>query len=218
MKKYYLLKNSKQEGPFDLSELKKKNVNKDTQIWYEGLENWTTIGEVDELHELLVTPPPPPTPIPQIKKKRKWGFIFTSIIILITAGLVVSYLIYNADNADNDSDKSSSTYQEKVMTVEQIEQNDPSRFLKASGTYNKNFWGTAMKIHGEIENIATVANYKDVVVEVIFYSETETELDRKQYTIYDYFPAHSTKSFEIKADKPAGCNKLGWEAKSAKTY
>lgn len=59
MKKYFLHDGSQQAGPFDIEELKTKNLNRDTPIWFEGLEEWTTISKVDELKEIITVTPPP---------------------------------------------------------------------------------------------------------------------------------------------------------------
>lgn len=59
MKKYFLHDGSQQAGPFDIEELKSKNLNRDTPIWCEGLEEWTTISKVDELKEIITATPPP---------------------------------------------------------------------------------------------------------------------------------------------------------------
>ena len=135
----------------------------------------------------------------------------------ITALFALCLSILSCNNR-GPGETSAASYQQQVQTVEEIEKADPARFLDASGTYNQNFWGTAMKVHGTIKNNATVANYKDVVVEIVFYSQTDTELDRKRYTIYDFFTAHSSKGFELKIDRPKACAKLGWTAVSAVPY
>jgi hypothetical protein len=59
MKKYFLHDGSQQTGPFDIEELKLKNLNRDTPIWFEGLDEWTAIGKVDELKEIITATPPP---------------------------------------------------------------------------------------------------------------------------------------------------------------
>ncbi|MEI7801712.1 MAG: DUF4330 family protein [Bacteroidota bacterium] len=70
MKKYFLIdKNNLQDGPFDLDELKSKEIKRETAVWFEGLLDWTKAGEVDELKSLFVIAPPPipkatPPPIP----------------------------------------------------------------------------------------------------------------------------------------------------------
>lgn len=59
MKKYFIHNGSGQEGPFDIEELKLKNIVKDTPIWYEGLKAWTTAGQVEEINNILLKNPPP---------------------------------------------------------------------------------------------------------------------------------------------------------------
>jgi hypothetical protein len=61
-----------QQGPFTLEELQAKNITAETPVWYEGLPDWTTAGQVEELKAILVhTPPPfhavPVTPVEQPK-------------------------------------------------------------------------------------------------------------------------------------------------------
>ena len=82
MKIYFLHNGTEQEGPFDIKDLKGKEVNADTPIWFEGQVEWTTVKEVPELKELMkVTPPPfkkenisnspPPIPNKKIEKEEK---------------------------------------------------------------------------------------------------------------------------------------------------
>ena len=105
----------------------------------------------------------------------------------------------------------SQTYQEKVMTVEEIERSQPTNFLTAEGNYNENFWGDKIKVHGVIKNKATVATYKDAVVRITYYSKTKTEIGSKDYTIYDIFPPHSEVKFELKINNYKDVKTIGWE-------
>ena len=65
MKKYFLHDGEKNIGPFTFNELKDKKITKETPIWDEGLEDWTTAGEVENLNSIFLLKPPT---IPQIKK------------------------------------------------------------------------------------------------------------------------------------------------------
>lgn len=70
MTQYYFHDGQQEKGPFDIEQLKSQTLKNDTPIWYEGLENWTTVGEVDELKKIFVTKPTPPPlikPIPEVK-------------------------------------------------------------------------------------------------------------------------------------------------------
>lgn len=78
MKKYFLHNGTDNIGPFDLEELKKEKITKETPIWYEGIEDWTTAGEVKELEVILFSTPltiPPlktiPPPIQKSEGKEK---------------------------------------------------------------------------------------------------------------------------------------------------
>lgn len=230
MKKFYLHNGIEQKGPFDKQELLINGIKKDTPIWFEGINEWTTADKVEELQELFKTTTPPPflsTPPPiqqqpkndlnkPATKKTSTSKIIFSLGALALIAIAANFVLKNFSSGNGNSNAVS--YEEKVMTIEEIEKADPAKFLDASGFYRQNFWGTAMKVDGQIVNNATVANYKDVTVEVIFYSSTDTELDRGQYTIYDFFPAHTTKEFKLKIDRPQNCTKLGWEAVSATAY
>ncbi|GAB5527225.1 MAG: hypothetical protein Roseis2KO_50970 [Roseivirga sp.] len=59
MKKYFYSEGTIKHGPYTLSELQEKGITADTLIWYDGLEQWTAAGELEELTELLSSTPPP---------------------------------------------------------------------------------------------------------------------------------------------------------------
>lgn len=110
MKKYFLHDGSQQSGPFELEELKSKKLNRDTPIWFEGLDEWTTINKVEELKELITSTPPPfiskmasPPPIPDSQTSTKISverpnqrtlngrkiLVYISIIVLVLIGFFV---------------------------------------------------------------------------------------------------------------------------------
>ena len=232
MKKYYLHNGTDQQGPFDIEDLKAKNITKETSIWYEGLSEWTTAEVIDDLKDLFKTSTPPPfvaktttpppiqkppiqqtTSVPQpTKKKSKVGrniLIVIILLVLVVGGLFVANNMNS--NGGGGYGTGDDTYQEKIMTVEEIERSQPTNFLTADGNYNENFWGDKIKVHGVIKNTATVASYKDAVVRVTYYSKTKTELGSKEYTIYDNFPPHSEVKFELKIENYKDVNSIGWD-------
>jgi hypothetical protein len=117
--------------------------------------------------------------------------------------------------ACNGNQNSGNTYQEKIQSVEEIERSQPTNFLDASGTYNPTFFGNKIKVHGIIKNTATVATFKDAVVKVPYYSKTKTVLGNNNYTIYDFFPPHSEKNFELKIETYQDVSTIGWDVISA---
>lgn len=76
MKKYYLHDSQNQLGPFDIDELKIRNIKADTPVWFDSLPNWTPAGNIEELKFLFISVPPPfktatPPPIPQTTTEEK---------------------------------------------------------------------------------------------------------------------------------------------------
>jgi len=59
MKKYFYADEKEKHGPFSFEELKNEGIKPDTLIWFEGLEDWTPIIEIEELEEILHLSPPP---------------------------------------------------------------------------------------------------------------------------------------------------------------
>ena len=51
---HYFLKDGKIEiGPLTIEQLKCRPVNKNTPVWFAGLEEWTTVEQVYELKEIF---------------------------------------------------------------------------------------------------------------------------------------------------------------------
>ena len=59
MKKYFYSNGSTKDGPFTLEELKygpkSSDINDSTLIWFEGLDDWTPVKEIEEFRLLLET-------------------------------------------------------------------------------------------------------------------------------------------------------------------
>ncbi len=218
----YFIHNGKENlVPFSLSELKTQNINVNTLIWNNTLTNWTPAKELSELSELfekklLVPPPLKQEKANSTKQKSKGGILFQFIGGI---GLIIIIGLYFFNYYNNISDSfvlPAETYEQKVMTVEEMEMATPVNFLNASGNYNENFLGNKIKFHGVIKNTATVATYKDAVVRVTFYTKTNTEIATADYTIYDIFPPHSEVNFELKIDNYENVSTIGWEVTEAK--
>ena len=62
MREYYIHDGLTEKGPFDIEQLKKQSLSKQTPVWYEGLENWAVAENVDEIKGLIGKTTPPPLP------------------------------------------------------------------------------------------------------------------------------------------------------------
>lgn len=229
MSKYYLHNGSENIGPFNLEELEIKQITTSTQVWCEGLEDWKNAGDVEELKCILQVQPPPfkkvvilppilKTSIQENKneitaetKNRSWSKIIAKSIVLIIL-IVMAFGIIASYSSNNNNTPS---YEESLMTIAEIEASAPIDYLNADGKYYKTFLGDQIKIDGQIQNKATVITYKDVIIEVVFYSKTNSEVGREQYTIYDFFAPNSKKDFKLKVKNYSNVETIGWDVSGA---
>ena len=63
MATYYIVENNKQAGPFTYDQLAAKGITPETNVWTEGMANWTPASQVSEL-QALFAPQMPPQPEP----------------------------------------------------------------------------------------------------------------------------------------------------------
>lgn len=236
MQKYFIHENQQQAGPFTYKELATKNIKAGTPIWYEGLADWMRADQIEELKGLLQTTPPPfglignqiPT-IPPLQQhthqthtpttKRSGGSVMKAIGITAAVIMLIVVIVAATGNNDKINDLlGRDTYQEKVMTVEEIERSNPARFLEATGNYRPTLLGKNFRIFGEVINSATVVNYRNLTVRVTFYAESGAVLQEYDYAVTNNFPAHTTKKFELKIERPTGCRSLGMKVINALPY
>ncbi len=116
----------------------------------------------------------------------------------------------------NNSGTSESQYQEEKASLEEQEKQNPKRFLTTEGTYRPTVFGSREVLEGTISNGATVATYKDIVLEVFCNDEAGNELGRQTVTIFETITPNHTHSFKTKVDVPEGTNSVGWEIQGAK--
>jgi len=122
---FYIVTNGQQAGPFTIDDLKAKNIQRDTLVWTEGIDNWTKAEHIPLLKEVLrATPPPlpnaetkttsqqvppPPTPTPPVSNDKYFGYelarrrerLFATTIEGIII-IVPFLLLFEEDSIGND--------------------------------------------------------------------------------------------------------------------
>ncbi len=146
MKKYYYNDGTAQQGPFTLEELQAKNITAQTPVWYDGLPDWTTAGQVEELKDIFVhTPPPfhaPASPVEEIKpvgtatsatavssaatftssattpsaKPAKKSTAWLSYVLALLVLGGVGYLVYQDMEKNKENNNSTTTTTETTMS------------------------------------------------------------------------------------------------------
>ena len=88
MEYFYIDDTNKQQGPLNLKQLKEKGLKRTSKVWCEGMLEWTTAADVNELKELFTSPPPvdsqsatsAPPPVDSVSASN------TSEVLLASAG------------------------------------------------------------------------------------------------------------------------------------
>lgn len=71
MAKYYYSDGTDQHGPFTLEELRSKNIEAGTLVWYEGMKDWQPASELPEFAGWFGAATPPPTASGQIPTETR---------------------------------------------------------------------------------------------------------------------------------------------------
>lgn len=133
------------------------------------------------------------------------------------AGFLASFIIlFACNNADKKEAKAKDQYEQTKETLEQTEKKYPKQFLTVEGHDRKNLVGKTV-IKGTITNKATVASYKDVDVELSFYSKTGALLEKDHEVIYETIRPGSSTNFKTKYFAPRGTDSVALKIYAAKT-
>ena len=177
MKKFFLHDGSQQAGPFDIEQLKSKNLNSDTPIWFEGLDEWTTISKVDELKEIITATPPPfatkmasPPPVqkpaaqqrvlvdkPKQNSSGRRSLIIAGVVVLALIG----FFIYNQIQHQQYQNDRESTINAQEDTKAMIKNNITSYVTAERNEYTYNELGG-------ISNLKiSVTNSTDYIIDIV---------------------------------------------------
>ncbi|RKS25191.1 uncharacterized protein DUF4339 [Flavobacterium endophyticum] len=139
MKKYYINNGEQNLGPFDLNDLKSKGIDRDTLVWFFGLERWSRARSIPELKELFRTS----------LKRREGGFresvddetasfFKDRLLLFVAAGLLLGfgilfYSFYITSTITQDEQRSHNELQEskelfmqeRVVSVQALPEKQP---------------------------------------------------------------------------------------------
>lgn len=123
MRKYFIHNGETENGPFDIEQLKSMQIKNETPIWYEGIQNWTIAGKVEELKSIIISTSTPPkfenfsqqntninppkftqTQQKEIEKEPKKKNILGNILFgigVVGAIFIVGVLIFGSSNSEN---------------------------------------------------------------------------------------------------------------------
>jgi hypothetical protein len=153
MKKFYLHDGSGPIGPFDIPELKNKQVIPTTPVWFQGLSTWQQAGTITELKSLFEGDGPPPlapkhetqpvvlSPIPKKRSliRRLIPVAILGIIILVGA---IIYKNYDREQLQNEEFDQKKYVRENITSYVTAQRNTyqyskpGNKRYKRNGLYN----------------------------------------------------------------------------------
>ncbi|MBK8522415.1 MAG: hypothetical protein IPL54_16680 [Chitinophagaceae bacterium] len=134
----------------------------------------------------------------------------------VIPALIMLSFVFVACGGDEDAADKKDKYEQTKETLEQTEKKNPKRFLAVEGSDRKNLIGQRV-IKGTVSNKATVASYKDVDIELSFYSQTGALLERDHEVIYETIAPGSSTNFKTKYFAPRGTDSVAMRIVGAKT-
>ena len=130
------------------------------------------------------------------------------LLILITTMI----MFFNSCNSDNSLNRPK-TAEELKLELKIQEQSSPTKYLtinnatmkhnliRESGLFHDAEYDGWL-VQGTINNSASVAKFKDIVVGIKLISKTLTVIEEKDYVIYEFYEPNSSKEFSIKIYPP----------------
>lgn len=135
-------------------------------------------------------------------------------ILLISLTATAIFLsCQNNDEKNISAEKDS--YEKTKQALRDKETKQPQIFLSITGNDKHNLIGQ-MVVKGNIHNRASVAVYKDINVQLDFYSKTGALLETDKETIYETIRPGESKNFKTKYFAPKGADSVSLKVLTAK--
>ena len=223
--KIWFIRHSKESlGPYSIEELKTLAVTKEDYVWKEGLSDWMQAGSLPELAELFAIKTPPPFTSNNnnyaassddhkesyyssysYPKKQSSTSRYLPWIGLLFVLSIVAYFIYAQGQSAHHASPYGSSYQKSPEQLRAelaaTEKQNPGQYISGRTGHRKNIIGQTV-IEGTLTNAATIAVFKDVVLQVDFLSKTNSIITTKSFTVYEVINPAQTVKFKEKTYVP----------------
>ena len=135
----------------------------------------------------------------------------------INLGFMLLAFIFTACNSkDKSPEKTKDKYEETKQSLGETEQKNPGLFLSVSGHDRRNLIGQTV-VKGTLSNNAKVSTFKDVDLEITFYSKTGALLEKDHETIYETIAPGESTNFKTKYFAPKGTDSVALKVVGAKS-
>jgi hypothetical protein len=142
------------------------------------------------------------------KNKRMKQYIGISLLVLALAAC--------NSNGGGQEKKEKESYEAAKETLEQKEQKNPALFITVNSRDRHNLIGQTV-VKGSLRSTAKVAVYKDIELELAFYSKTGALLEKDTETIYETLQPGGSVGFKSKYFAPKGTDSVAIAVLKAKS-
>ncbi|MCW3090694.1 MAG: hypothetical protein JWP81_1763 [Ferruginibacter sp.] len=135
---------------------------------------------------------------------------------LVGGILILLVILSGCNNNAKTAAAEKENYQKAKETLEQKEKKNPLAFLSVNSRDKHNIIGQTV-VKGAINNSAKVCAYKDVQLQLSFFSKTGTLLLKTYETVYDKIEPGKSARFKTKEFSPKGTDSIALKVIGAKT-
>ncbi len=136
--------------------------------------------------------------------------------IIFFIGCFSALVLFGCNNSKHKMEADKDGYEKAKESLEEKEKKNPVLFLSVSSKDKHNLIGQTV-IKGNVTNNAKVCVYKDVQLEISFFSKTGTLLEKGNETVYDAIQPGKSGEFKIKNFTPKGTDSISIKVLGAKT-
>ncbi len=133
-------------------------------------------------------------------------------VLVFLLAIIIFFTACNSKAANETAEKDS--YEKTKETLEEKEKKNPLAFITVTSKDKHNLLGQTV-IKGSINNKAKVCTYKDVELELSFFSKTGVLLEKDSEKIYEVIEAGKSAEFKTKYFAPKGTDSVGIKVLSA---
>lgn len=128
---------------------------------------------------------------------------------------IFSSIIFSCSSDANKASTENEVYEKTKESLREKEEKNPKNFLFVEGHDKRNILGQTV-IKGSITNKATLAVFKDVDINLSFYSKTHALLETDKETVFEVLHPGESKDFKTKYFAPKGTDSVALEVLGAK--
>jgi len=133
--------------------------------------------------------------------------------VFLSAAAIILFSCSSSDSKNTTTEKES--YEKTKQNLKDKETKNPQTFLSVGGNNKHNLIGQTV-VKGSIVNKASVAVYKDIDLQLDFYSKTGALLETDNETVYETIHPGQSKSFKTKYFAPKGSDSVALKVLDAK--